>query len=62
MKEWEKIIEVNGVTFFQPVQELSETKRKMKRAYDKFNEKLKNRPELYEDEKTLKKNTKNVFI
>ena len=62
MKEWEKIIEVNGVTFFQPVQELSETKRKMKRAYDKFNEKFKNRPELYEDEKTLKKNTKNVFI
>lgn len=62
MKEWEKLIEVNGVTFFQPVQELSETKRKMKKAYDKFNEKFKNRPELYEDEKTLKKNTKNVFI
>lgn len=62
MKEWEEVIETNGVRFFQPVQELSETKRKMKRAYDRFNEKFKDRPELYVDEKTLKKNTKNVFI
>jgi len=62
MKEWEEVIETNGVRFLQPVQELSETKRKMKRAYDRFNEKFKNRPELYVDEKTLKKNTKNVFI
>jgi len=62
VKEYEEVLTTNGVTFYQPVQELEETKRKMKKAYDKFNEKFKNRPELYVDEKTLKKNTKNVFI
>jgi hypothetical protein len=62
MKEWEAVVEVNGVRFFQPVEELEVTKRKMKKSYDKFNERFKNRPELFVDEKTLKKNTKNVFI
>lgn len=62
MKEWEEVIETNGVRFFQPVEELSETKRKMKRAYDRFNEKFKDRPELFENEKQLKKDKKNIFI
>lgn len=62
MKEWEEIVEVNGVRFFQPKESIEETKRKMKKAYDKFNEEFKDRPELFIDEKKLKKNTKNVFI
>lgn len=62
MKEWEEVIEVNGVKFFQPVESVEETKRKLKRNYDKFNKDFKSRPELFVDEKKLKKNTKNVFL
>ncbi len=62
MKKWEKVLETNGVTFYQPVETIEETKRSMKRFYDRCNEIFKDRPELFADEKTLKKNKKNVFI
>ncbi len=62
MKEWEKVLQTNGVTFYQPVESLEDTKRSMKKFYNKCNEIFKNRPELFVDEKTLKKDKKNVFI
>ena len=62
MKEWEKVLQTNGVTFYQPIETLEDTKRSMKRFYDKCNKVFKDRPELFEDEKTLKKDKKNVFI
>lgn len=62
MKEWEKVLQTNGVTFYQPVESLEDTKRSMKRFYDKCNEVFKDRPELFADEKALKKDKKNVFI
>lgn len=62
MKEWEEVLKTNGVTFYQPVETLEETKRKMRRVYDRCNEVFKDRPDLFVDEKTLKKNKKNVFI
>lgn len=62
MKEWEKVLQTNGVTFYQPVESIEDTKRSMKRFYNKCNEIFKNRPELFADEKTLKKDKKNVFI
>lgn len=62
MKKWEKVLETNGVTFFQPVESLEETKQSMKRFYDRCNEIFKDRPELFENEKQLKKDKKNVFI
>ena len=62
MKEWEEVLKINGVTFYQPVETIEETRRKMRRTYDKCNEVFKNRPELFVDEKTLKKNKENVFI
>lgn len=62
MKEWEKVLQTNGVTFYQPVESIEDTKRSMKKFYNKCNEIFKNRPELFVDEKTLKKDKKNVFI
>lgn len=62
MKEWEKVLQTNGVTFYQPVESLEDTKQSMKRFYDKCNEVFKDRPELFADEKTLKNDKKNVFI
>lgn len=62
MKEWEQVYKKNGVTFYQPKETLEETKKSMKRFYDKCNEVFKNRPDLFEDEKQLKKNKKNIFI
>ena len=62
MKEYEKLLITNGVTFYQPVETIEDTKRSMKRFYDKCNEIFKNRPELFEEEKQLKKNKKNIFI
>ena len=62
MKKWEKVLQTNGVTFFQPVESLEETKQSMKRFYDRCNEIFKDRPELFENEKQLKKDKKNIFI
>lgn len=62
MKKYEKVLTTNGVTFYQPVEAIEDTKKSMKRFYDKCNEVLKNRPDLFEDEKQLKKNKKNIFI
>ena len=62
MKEYEKVLTTNGVTFYQPVETIEETKQSMKRFYDKCNEVFRNRPDLFEDEKKLKKNKNNIFI
>ena len=56
------LLTTNGVTFYQPVETIEDTKKSMKRFYDKCNEIFKNRPDLFEDEKQLKKNKKNIFI
>ena len=58
MKEYEKVLTTNGVTFYQPVETIEETKQSMKRFYDKCNEVFKDRPDLFENEKQLKKNKK----
>ena len=62
MKEYEKVLTTNGVTFYQPIETIEETKQSMKRFYDKCNEVFKDRPDLFENEKKLKKNEKNIFI
>ena len=62
MKEYEEILTTNGVTFYQPIENIDETKRAMKRFYDKCNEVFKDRPELFIEEKVLKKDAKNIFI
>ena len=62
MKEYEKLLTTNGVTFYQPIETIEETKQSMKRFYDKCNEVFKDRPDLFENEKKLKKNEKNIFI
>ena len=62
MKEYEKVLTTNGVTFYQPVETIEETKQSMKRFYDKCNEVFRNRPDLFEDEKRLKKNKDSIFI
>ena len=56
------LLTTNGVTFYQPLETIEDTKKSMKRFYDKCNEVFKNRPDLFEDEKQLKKNKKNIFI
>ena len=62
MKKYEKVLTTNGVTFYQPVETIEETKQSMKRFYDKCNEVFRNRPDLFEDEKRLKKNKDSIFI
>lgn len=62
MKEYEKILTTNGVTFYQPIEPIEDTKNKMKRFYDRCNEVFKNRPDLFVDEKKLKKDKSNVFL
>lgn len=62
MKEYEKILQTNGVTFYQPVETLEETKKTMKRIYDRFNEVFKNKPDLFVKEIKLKKDKQNIFI
>ncbi len=62
MKEYEEILSTNGVTLYQPIESIEETKRAMKKVYDRYNEVFKQRPELFEDEKELKKDAKNIFI
>ena len=62
MRQWEKLKEVNGVSFYQPIEGIEETKRALKKAYDKFNERFINKPELFASAEQLKKNKKNKFI
>ena len=62
MKEYEKVLTTNGVTFYQPVEIIEDTKKSMKRFYDKCNEVFKDRPDLFEDEKQLKKNKKKTVV
>lgn len=62
MKEYEKLLSTNGVTFYQPVETIEETKSSMKRFYDRCNEVFKNKPNLFIDEKKLKKDKQNTFI
>ena len=62
MKKYEEVFKTSGVTFYQPIETLEETKRSMKRFYDKCNEVFKNKPNLFVSEKKLKKNKENIFI
>lgn len=62
MKKWEKVLETKGVTFYQPVESIEDTKKTLKRIYDRFNEVFKDKPELFVEEKKLKKNKENIFI
>jgi hypothetical protein len=62
MKKWEEVLKTNGVTFYQPVETIEDTKKSMKRFYDKCNEIFKNKPEMFIEEKKLKKDKTNIFI
>ena len=62
MKEYEKLLTTNGVTFYQPVETIEETKRSMKRFYDRCNEIFKDKKEMFVKEKDLKKDKRNIFI
>lgn len=62
MRQWEKLKEVNGVSFYQPIESIEETKRALKKAYDKFNERFINKPQLFTDTKQLKKDKQNIFL
>ena len=62
MRQWEKLKEVNGVIFYQPAEGIEETKKALKKAYDKFNARFSHKPELFADAKQLKKDKQNVFL
>lgn len=62
MKKYEEVLKTSGVTFYQPIETLEETKRSMKRFYDKCNDVFKNKPNLFVSEKNLKKDKQNIFI
>jgi len=62
MKEYEILKKSNGVTFYQPVETIEETKRSMKQFYDKCNEIFKDRKEFFVKAADLKKDKKNIFI
>lgn len=62
MRQWEKLKEINGVSFYQPIVGIEETKKALKKAYDKFNERFSHKPQLFASAKQLKKDKQNIFL